>query len=108
MDAALSHLLGLLHRAPLRMVARYYPPLCALVATAHARLLAGAPQKALDKPPGPGPRLLTFPEVASLLRISEDAARELGRRGKLRVVRIGRRVRVPVDAIEELLGGRSK
>jgi len=77
-----------------------------LQAIAAARLMLHRPaQKSLDSPPGAG-RLLTLPEAASLLRVSEDTARAWSRSGQIPTVRIGRRVRVPSDALEALLHGR--
>ncbi len=45
----------------------------------------------------------TVPEAAALLGISRDLAYGLVRVGKLRTVRLGRRIVVPKDALAELL-----
>ncbi len=47
-------------------------------------------------------RLLTMPEVASRLGITEHQAREMGRRGELPTIKVGERhVRVRVAALHE-------
>ena len=51
------------------------------------------------------PQVLTVPEVAEVLRISRNRAYDLVREGRLRSVRVGRRVLVPRWAVLELLGG---
>jgi excisionase family DNA binding protein len=72
-------------------------------------LLHRSPPIALDAAPPTGRRLLTLPEASRLLKVSEDTAREWGRTGRIPVVKIGRRVRVPSDALEEICGfGRKK
>jgi excisionase family DNA binding protein len=51
------------------------------------------------------PRLtLTVEEAAARLGISRSLAYELARRGELPVVRLGRRIVVPVRALDVLLG----
>lgn len=46
-------------------------------------------------------KLLTVPEVAPILRVSEARAYELARDGLLPVVRLGRQVRVDPDVLAE-------
>ena len=50
------------------------------------------------------PRLYTIPEVAALTRLTPGWIYRLGERGRIRVVRIGRTVRVPPDEVARLLG----
>ena len=67
-----------------------------LLGRAWARLATRAsevPQPADD-------RLLTMKQVAARLTIPEERARELGRRGEIATVRIGRSVRVRVQDLE--------
>jgi excisionase family DNA binding protein len=54
-------------------------------------------------------KLLTVDEVADLLRIPKARVYELVRQRKLRVVYIGRSVRIPEEALDELVekGGTS-
>lgn len=47
---------------------------------------------------------LTVPELAQTLRISKNAAYGLVREGKVRVLRVGKRIVVPSSAVRELLG----
>jgi excisionase family DNA binding protein len=47
--------------------------------------------------------VLTVEEAAALLRIGRTAAYEAARRGDLPAVRIGRSLRVPRHALDELL-----
>lgn len=49
------------------------------------------------------PLVLTIEEAAKLLRIGRSAAYEAARRGELPAVRIGRTLRVPRHALEEML-----
>lgn len=51
------------------------------------------------------PQVLTVPEVAEVLRISRSRAYDLVGEGRLRSVRVGRRLLVPRWAVQELLGG---
>lgn len=46
---------------------------------------------------------LTFREVAELLGVGRPAVEELVRSGRLRAVRVGRRLHVPVSALEDFL-----
>lgn len=68
-----------------------------LAATVQAR----GPRPVETAAPAAAPdRLLTMPEVAERLGITEHQAREMGRRGKLPTVRVGeRRVRVRASAL---------
>jgi excisionase family DNA binding protein len=50
-------------------------------------------------------RVKTLSEVARLLRISRGSAYEAAKRKEIPTIRIGRRILVPVDALERLLGG---
>ena len=47
--------------------------------------------------------VLTIPEVAEMLRIGRNEAYELVRSGQLYGVRIGRSIRVPRKALDNLL-----
>ncbi len=49
-------------------------------------------------------RTVTVATAARVLGISRGLAYELVHRGELRAVRLGRRLLVPVEAIDELLG----
>lgn len=51
--------------------------------------------------------LLTVPEAARRLRVSDSMVRKLVRDGRLRSVKLGRRVLVPVAAVNELIAGRT-
>jgi len=48
-------------------------------------------------------RLLLADEAAQILRIPKARVYELVRQSKLRVVRIGRFVRIPEEALEEIV-----
>jgi Helix-turn-helix domain len=52
----------------------------------------------------PEPRVATLDEVARILRISRGGAYAAARRGDFPTVRIGKRILVPLVAIERLLG----
>lgn len=70
-------------------------------AVAWARITAPRPAEPAEPAPPPD-RLLTMPEVAELLGITEYQAREMGRRGELPTVRVGeRRVRARASAVAE-------
>jgi len=58
----------------------------------------GAPDKVTDLP-----LVLTVEEAARVLRIGRSSAYEAARTGELPTVRIGRILRVPRSAIEEML-----
>ena len=49
----------------------------------------------------------TMREVGNLIGLSERSVWALCSRGELRSVKLGRSVRIPADAVAELLGGRS-
>ncbi|OGL26555.1 MAG: hypothetical protein A3G44_15610 [Candidatus Rokubacteria bacterium RIFCSPLOWO2_12_FULL_73_47] len=51
------------------------------------------------------PELLTIDEAAAWLRLGRNGAYELVRRGEIKSVRLGRLLRVPRAALEELAGG---
>jgi len=73
-------------------------------AAATARLVAPAPARTDED------RLVDMDEVARLLDVPVTQARELGRRGELPVVKVGRYVRVRAGALAEWIalrdGGR--
>jgi excisionase family DNA binding protein len=50
-------------------------------------------------------KTLTIPEVAKRLRISRTLAYEAARRGEIPTLKIGKRILVPVAALEKKLGG---
>lgn len=80
---ALPHLVGALSHAQ---------------AIALARLARRTPE---DSPPGED-RLLTMPQVAERLAVTEHQAREMGRRGELPVITVGNRfVRVRTKALDD-------
>jgi excisionase family DNA binding protein len=67
-----------------------------------AQLGAGLAPASTTPRDSPGDRLLTMPEAAERLGITEHHAREMGRRGELPVTVIGERfVRVHAGALEE-------
>ena len=51
----------------------------------------------------PEPRVATLDEVARILRISRNGAYQAAKRGDFPTVRIGKRILVPLAAIERLL-----
>jgi excisionase family DNA binding protein len=55
----------------------------------------------------PEHRVVTVSEAASMLRISRGAAYEAARRKEIPTIRIGRRVLVPLAALERMLAGNS-
>lgn len=52
----------------------------------------------------PRPATLTLSETATVLGISRSTAYELAKSGELPVLRLGRRLVVPIRALEQLLG----
>jgi len=52
----------------------------------------------------PEPRVASLDEVARILRISRGGAYAAAKRGDFPTVRIGKRILVPLAAIERLLG----
>lgn len=59
---------------------------------------------ARTKAEAPEGRVKTLDEVAALLRISRGSAYEAAKRKEIPTIRIGRRLLVPSDALERLLG----
>ena len=51
----------------------------------------------------PERRVVTLNEAAAILRISRGSAYEAAKRGEIPNIRIGRRVLVPVAALERML-----
>ncbi len=51
---------------------------------------------------------VTMPEAAKLLGIGRNTAYEAARRGEIPIVRIGKRLLVPVSALDRLLDGSSE
>jgi excisionase family DNA binding protein len=51
----------------------------------------------------PRPRVYTVEETARLLRIGRSAAYEAVRRGQIPALRLGRKLRVPRTALEQML-----
>jgi excisionase family DNA binding protein len=51
------------------------------------------------------PLVLTVEEAAKTLRIGRTAAYEAARRGDLPVIRLGRSIRVPRHALDQMLRG---
>lgn len=93
-DSRFTNLVG---TAPAHELPRLIGELEAAKAVAWARLASmGSPKgEASD-------RLLSLPETARRLGVTEHQAREMGRRGELPVVHVGERhVRVSVRALEE-------
>lgn len=75
-----------------------------LKALAWGRIMSGAGPA---HQPSPEEELLTIPEVAPRLKVSEYRAYELARQGKLRAVKIGKSVRVTPSAIQEFVAQRN-
>ncbi len=53
----------------------------------------------------PERRIVTVNEAAAMLRISRGAAYEAARRKEIPTIRIGRRLLVPLAALERMLAG---
>lgn len=47
--------------------------------------------------------MLTVPEVAERLRVSEPTIRKLIVDGKLKAIRVGRQFRIPADEVERFM-----
>jgi len=81
------------------------PPLLAQLAALQsalaARLLAAPPQDGQPGTAAEAARLLTIPEVADLLTLPRGRVYELGRQGRLPIVRIGKYVRVRLADLRE-------
>ena len=52
-----------------------------------------------------GRRTLTIPEAAQALGIGRNAGYEAARRGEIPTIRIGKRLLVPLPALERMLEG---
>lgn len=50
-------------------------------------------------------RVVTLDETAAILRISRGSAYEAAKRGEIPTIRVGRRLLVPVAALERMLAG---
>jgi excisionase family DNA binding protein len=59
----------------------------------------------MSSPSEKGPLLLTIVQAAAALSVGRSTLYEMIARGELDVVRLGRAVRVPVRAVEELVDG---
>jgi putative molybdopterin biosynthesis protein len=59
--------------------------------------------------PSTDPLLLTLPEVAEILRVNENRAADLARRGLIPIVRLGRQIRVSRAQLDQFVasGGRA-
>lgn len=69
-------------------------------ATAWTRIHCGQPQA------GESNELMTVPQVAAKLKISQYRAYELLRTGQIRATRLGRSVRVKPSDLDDYLAGR--
>ena len=49
------------------------------------------------------PLVLSVPQVAEILEIGRNTAYDLVRCGEIRSIRIGRQIKIPKDALNELL-----
>jgi excisionase family DNA binding protein len=67
---------------------------------AWARIVGGTAKSQLGQDSG---QLLTLPQVAERLAVPETYAYELARQNRLPVIRLGKYVRVPVEAFERWL-----
>jgi excisionase family DNA binding protein len=52
-------------------------------------------------------RTITIPEAAEMLGVSRNAAYEAAKRGEIPSIRIGKRVLVPLAALERMLANRN-
>jgi excisionase family DNA binding protein len=78
------------------------PALVGVLAEAQALALARLTTRTSEHPALLDDRLLTMPEVADRLAVTEHQAREMGRRGELPTVTVGERfVRVRASALDE-------
>ena len=87
------------------------PRFLGMLAEAQAEALARLRQPESNGPPADEERLADMPEVAKVLGIPEEHARELGRRGEIPTVRVGERyVRVRLSSLRQWIetneGGR--
>jgi excisionase family DNA binding protein len=53
-------------------------------------------------------RVLTVNEVSAILRVGKQVIYRMAKDGQLRAVRPGGRIRIPSDALEDFLAGRSE
>jgi excisionase family DNA binding protein len=101
-----SRILGELDKLILKAVPEVRPSLVVALAARLAQLgavLAVPTEKGNGSTaPAVEDRLLTMPEAAERLGITEHQAREMGRRGELPVVTVGKRfVRVRIGTLED-------
>jgi len=54
------------------------------------------------------PLVLRVEDLMPILGIGRNTAYELVRCGQIRSVRVGRKIRVPRDAVAEFIGGKAK
>lgn len=93
---------------PPEAIARLIGELEQMKATLWARLIRGD-VNGQGRPEAPEEdRLLTIASVADRLGVPKSYAYELARRGDLPTVRLGKYVRVPASALQELLGRHRK
>lgn len=59
----------------------------------------------IDEKPKTGRLTMSVPEAGDLLGIGRNQAYEAARRGDIPVIRIGKRLLVPVRALERMLDG---
>ena len=102
-EGDLADLRAMVEATPRERLPRLIGDLEAARAAAWARLASPAARSHLTED-----RLLSMPDVAARLGITEHQARELGRRGRLPIVRVGQRhVRVAARALEEWIRNRA-
>ena len=63
-------------------------------------------ERGAEMRPGPGRQTVTVEEAAAILGLGRSAAYEAVRRGEIPSLRVGRRLLVPVPALDALLGAR--
>jgi len=107
METRYAALLALARETPQPNLPRVLGMLAEAQAEALARLRSPQPNGA----PADEERLVDMPEVAKVLGIPEEHARELGRRGEIPTVRVGERyVRVRLSSLRQWIetneGGR--
>jgi excisionase family DNA binding protein len=66
--------------------------------------VSGLPRKEIVQEIGSSKLLITFGEASAALSISRGMLRKLARNGQLKVVRIGRSVRISRDELLRLVG----
>lgn len=104
LPAASDACAGLLTRELIRLLAEadllQLPALVGALAQAQAAALARLTARTPEGRPETDDRLLTMPEVALRLGVTEHQAREMGRRGELPIIAVGDRfVRVRAGAL---------